>query len=421
VTVPGRPVAQERVAALRRMKSIAGGLLAAALGVFLLSVTVGDGEGAWGFVQTASEAALVGGLADWFAVTALFRHPLGIPIPHTAIIPRKKDQIGASLGSFVHQNFLTGEIVVERIAALDVPGRAGAWLADPEHARRLAGELGSGLTGAVALLRDGADSELRATVAEFAESRLHEVPAAPILARVIEAAMEGGQHQEALSGLVRGLSRFMEDNRSLFRDRLGDESPSWVPDWVDERIFNRLYTGVQEFLEDLAERPEHELRAQFDERLRAYAHDLRTDPETIARAESMKAQLLDHPAVRAWTSSLWETIKAQVLRAADEPDSQLRRTAVALIARGGRALVEDAGLRARVDRMLERTAVSLLTRYGEDVSALIASTVARWDAQETGRRLELQVGRDLQFIRINGTVVGALVGVLIHTLAVVLG
>jgi uncharacterized membrane-anchored protein YjiN (DUF445 family) len=418
VTAPGRPVAQERVTALRRMKVVAGGLLGLALAVFLLSVLVGDGEGAWGFVQTASEAALVGGLADWFAVTALFRHPLGIPIPHTAIIPRKKDQIGASLGSFVQQNFLTGEIVAERVAALDVPQRVGAWLADPVRARRLAGELGSGLTGAVALLRD---EPLRATVAQFAEARLHDVPAAPILARVIDAAVEGGQHQEALTSVLRGLGTFLEDNRAVFRDRMGEQSPSWVPDWVDERIFNRLYLGVQEFLDDLAQRPDHELRAQFDARLRQYAHDLRTDPDTIARAEQLKEQLLDHPAVRAWTGSLWEVIKRALLAAADDPDSQLRQAAAALIARAGRALVEDAALAARVDRLLERGAVQVLARYGQDISALIATTVERWDARETGRRLELQVGRDLQFIRINGTVVGALVGLLIHTVAVLLG
>ena len=418
MTAPGRPVAQERVTALRRMKVVAGGLLGLALTVFLLSVLVGDGEGAWGFVQTASEAALVGGLADWFAVTALFRHPLGIPIPHTAIIPRKKDQIGASLGSFVQQNFLTGEIVAERVAALDVPQRVGAWLADPVRARRLAGELGSGLTGAVALLRD---EPLRATVAQFAEARLHDVPAAPILARVIDAAVEGGQHQEALTSVLRGLGTFLEDNRAVFRDRMGEQSPSWVPDWVDERIFNRLYLGVQEFLDDLAQRPDHELRAQFDARLRQYAHDLRTDPDTIARAEQLKEQLLDHPAVRAWTGSLWEVIKRALLAAADDPDSQLRQAAAALIARAGRALVEDAALAARVDRLLERGAVQVLARYGQDISALIATTVERWDARETGRRLELQVGRDLQFIRINGTVVGALVGLLIHTVAVLLG
>ncbi|MCW2604195.1 MAG: hypothetical protein JWN61_2330 [Pseudonocardiales bacterium] len=399
------------------MKVIAGGMLAVALILFLVSVLAGDGDGPWGFLQTASEAALVGGLADWFAVTALFRHPLGIPIPHTAIIPRKKDQIGASLGSFVQQNFLTGEIVAERVAALDVPQRVGAWLSDPVRATRLAGELGSGLTGAVALLRD---DELRASVAQFAEARLHEVPAAPILARVIEAAVEGGQHQEALTGLVKGLGAFLEDNRALFRDRLADESPSWVPDWVDERIFNRMYAGVQDFLADLGDRPDHELRAQFDERLRQYAHDLRTDPETIAKADDLKAQLLDHPAVRAWTGSLWETIKGAVLQAADDPDSELRRAAATLIARTGQALLEDQALAARIDRLLERTAMQVLARYGEDISALIASTVARWDAQETGRRLELQVGRDLQFIRINGTVVGALVGLIIHSVAVLL-
>jgi uncharacterized membrane-anchored protein YjiN (DUF445 family) len=417
MSAPGRPADAEKVRALRRMKLFAASLLAFAAAAFLVSVLIGDGNGVWGYLETGSEAAMVGGLADWFAVTALFRHPLGLPIPHTAIIPRKKDQIGASLGSFVQQNFLTGEIVAERLAALDVPRRVGDWLADPVRARRLSRDAGAGLVGVVAMMRD---DELGVAVEQFAQARLREVPAAPILARVVEAAIDGGQHQVALTSVVRGLATFMEENRAMFRERLSDESPSWVPGWVDERIFSRLYSGVLEFLADVAARDDHELRAQFDVRLREYVIALRTDPDTIARAEQLKEQLLEHPAVRAWTGSLWETIKASILTAADDPASQLHTALASVIVQGGRALAGDVPLQRRVDRLLASTATRLLARYGDDVSELISATVERWDAAETGRRLELQIGRDLQFIRVNGTVVGALVGIAIHTVALVI-
>jgi uncharacterized membrane-anchored protein YjiN (DUF445 family) len=412
VTLPD--VAPERLHALRRMKFFAAGLLVAAAVFFVVARVVGHGKGVWGFLQAAAEAAMVGGLADWFAVTALFRYPLGIPIPHTAIIPRKKDQIGASLGLFVQQNFLTATVVGDRIRSAEIPRRVGDWLVDPGHARRLVEEAAAALQGTATVM---SDEEIRHAVAAFAEARLREIQAAPVVARVIDIVVEGGQHQVALTAGLRGLMRFLNDNRPALRQRLADESPEWVPEWVDDRVFLKLFTGLQNYLADIVSDEDHDFRLQFDKRLRAYASSLRTDPAAIARLEAAKQQLLDHPAVGTWLSSLWFPLKKALLDAAADPSSELRTTAEGVVVRIGESLRSDPATQYKVEGWLQTAVTHLLARYGDDIAELISTTVARWDTKETSRRIELQVGRDLQFIRVNGTVVGALVGVLIYTVA----
>jgi uncharacterized membrane-anchored protein YjiN (DUF445 family) len=407
IPVPGTD--QRR--ALRRMKLIATSFLLVAAAVYVVCVVAGDGRGLWGYVQTAAEASMVGGLADWFAVTALFRHPLGVPIPHTAIIPRKKDQIGAALGSFVQQNFLTPSIVGERLTAAQIPRRAGEWLADPVHAARIAHEAGDALNGLAALIRD---DDLRHVVARYADKKLRDIELAPILARVLDTVRQSGQHQTALTAGLTGLMRFLDDNRLVFRARLGEESPEWIPNWVDERLFNRLFAGIQSFLADVVSNDEHELRSQFDRYLREYADALRTDPAKAARVEAAKIELLERDDVRDWLSTLWLHLKKAILDAAADPASDLRHTIASLTRQFGESLRDDPSLGARVDAGLQRIVNHVVARYGRDAAELISSTVERWDSADTSRRLELQVGRDLQFIRLNGTVVGAVVGVLIH-------
>jgi len=406
--------APERLRALRRMKTNATGLLLVAAAVFVVCVTVGDGHGLWGYTQAAAEASMVGGLADWFAVTALFRHPMGIPIPHTAIIPRKKDQLGTALGAFVQQHFLTASVVGEHVAQADVPRRVGEWLAAPDNAARVADEFGAALEGIASFVRD---DEVRAAVAAYAEKRLRSADVAPLLSRILIAVCESGQHQVALSAGLRGLMRFLDDNRAIFRHRLAEESPEWVPEWVDDRVFAKLFNGLQSFLADVTADQSHELRQQFDRRLREYATALRVDPAKAASIDAAKLQLLDHPEVREWLSTLWTHVKGAVLAGAADPGSELRRTVQSITVQIGTALRDDPSLQAKFETVLQRMVSHVAARYGKDIAALISTTVARWDAEETGRRLELQVGRDLQFIRINGTVVGALVGILIYAIS----
>jgi uncharacterized membrane-anchored protein YjiN (DUF445 family) len=404
----------DRQRALRRMKLIASGGLVLAAVIFVICRVVGDGHGVWPFVQAASEAAMVGGLADWFAVTALFRHPLGLPIPHTAIIPRKKDQIGEGLGDFIQQNFLTPEVVGPRVQAAEIPRRVGEWLASAGRPEQLAGELAAMLGGANTVL---ADDEIRAAIERFADAQLRRLPAAPIVAKVLDVAVEGNQHQVLLGEGLRSLMRFLADNRDLFRQRVAEESPEWVPEWVDERVFNKLFVSVQNFLADVAGDPEHALRKQFDQRLREYAVQLRTDPKAADSLEKWKSDLLDHPAVRTAIASLWLPLKKAVLDAAADPDSELRRVAASVIRQTGAALRDDAALQAKCDRWVLAVMHHVLGHYAGELTGVITHTVSRWDTESTSRRLELQVGRDLQFIRINGTVVGSIVGLVIYSVS----
>ncbi len=404
----------ERLRALRQMKGIAAGLLVLAALVFILCRTVGDGSGAWGYLQATAEASMVGGLADWFAVTALFRHPLGLRIPHTAIIPMKKDLIGEGLAGFVQEHFLTTAIVGERVAAAHVPQRTGAWLADPGHARKVAAEIGNAIGGMASVLED---NELRDAVAMIADKRLRELEAAPLLARVLDAVCDSGQHQKVLTAALKGTMRFLDENRGVFRKRLAEESPEWVPEWVDDRVFARGFTALQAFLADVSSDDGHELRGGYDSQLRKFAERLRTDPVQAAKVEAAKLELLEHPEVRAWLSSLWVRGKSLVVEGAADPDSDLRRGVERLVVRAGETLRDDPAAGAKVDEVLLRVAEHVVTHYADDLVAVISSTVQRWDTDETSRRLELQVGRDLQFIRINGTVVGALAGLAIYTIS----
>jgi uncharacterized membrane-anchored protein YjiN (DUF445 family) len=405
--------AAERMRALRRMKATAGGLLLLAAAVFVLCRALTDGHGVWGYVQAAAEASMVGGLADWFAVTALFRHPLRLPIPHTAIIPAKKDQIGEGLAGFVQQYFLTTEIVTERVAAAQVPRRVGEWLAEPAHAHRLAEELSSAVGGLAGVLRD---EELRAAVAAWADRRLRHVDIAPLLARLLDAVCDAGQHQAALTTFLRGARKFLDTNRAAFRDWVGQESPEWVPVWVDDRVFTKGFTLVQEFIAEVIDDDQHALRRGFETQLRELANRLRTDPEQIAKVEAARDQLLEHPRIREYLANLWDAVKELLLREAEDPASDLRRSAESLSIRLGQVLRDDAEVAARVEAGLLRLTGHVVSHYADDLTDVITTTVQRWDAEETSRRLELQVGRDLQFIRINGTVVGSLAGLAIYAI-----
>jgi uncharacterized membrane-anchored protein YjiN (DUF445 family) len=407
------PEDPERLRALRRMKLLASGLLVLAAGVYLLARANEEGGPGWvGYVRAGAEAAMVGALADWFAVTALFRHPLGLPIPHTAIIPKRKDQIGRSLGEFVQGNFLTREVLAERLAAVHVGQRVGGWLAVPEHAARASALAGDAVHGVLEVLDD---RDVQDALGGMVERRLRRVEVAPLLARAIDVSVEGGHHERALDAIIRGVGVFMDENRATLRERLKKESPWWVPEPIDDRIFNKIFSGVQKFLADLAETPDHEVRRSIEERVVTLATRLRTDPEMVAKAEELWHELLSHPEAQAWFGSLWGSVKKAALEAAGDPGSDLRVRVTDGLRALGERLVADPELQAKVDGWVERTVAYVVDNYKGEVADLIATTVERWDSQDTSRRIELQVGRDLQFIRINGTVVGALAGILIYT------
>jgi uncharacterized membrane-anchored protein YjiN (DUF445 family) len=401
----------QRLRDLRRMKLIATGLLVLAAVVFVLA-RMSDSDATWvGYLESAAEAAMVGALADWFAVTALFRYPLGIPIPHTAIIPRRKDDIGRSLGDFVQSNFLTPDVIGERLAGAKIAERLGHWLAQPANSERAAEAAADALGGVVEVLDD---RDVQEALGNAVEKRLATTEVAPLLGKAIDLAIDGGHHQRMLDGVMRGLMSFLDDNRMMLRDRLDQESPWWVPESIDDRVFNKIFSGVQRFLADVSANPGHEVRHSVDTRIKALAMRLREDQVLIAKCEAMKLELLDHPDVQGWLHSLWFEVKGSMLAAAKDPESDLRRRLVHGFATAGHRLGVDHELQAKVDGWIERVVFHVVEHYQGEVAGLISSTVERWDAAETGRRIELQVGRDLQFIRINGTVVGGLAGLAIH-------
>lgn len=398
---------------LRRMKAVALGLLVAAAAVYVAATAAGA-EGGWGYVQAFAEAAMVGALADWFAVTALFRHPLRIPIPHTAIIPKRKDQIGRSLGEFVESNFLTEEVLGERLAQADIGARLGRWLAEPVNAARVSEALGDALKGTLEVLDD---DEVQHGLEGVVRRRVRATPAAPLVGKVIDLSVEGGHHQRLLDAVLTGLHGFLDDNRVTFRRRLEEESPWWVPEPIDDRIFEKIFTAVGRFVGDVGSDREHEVRRTVDTRVTAFAERLKHDPELLAKGEQLKEELLDHPEFRAWIESLWAGTKRGLVDAANDPASELRMRATENLRRLGVRMTQEPELQHKVDDWVERSVGYVVEHYRSEVSDLIATTVERWDGASTARKMELQVGRDLQFIRINGTLVGGLAGLVIHTLS----
>ncbi len=393
------------------MKLVASGFLVVAAIVYVWARTNEDLGGWVGYVRAFAEAAMIGALADWFAVTALFRHPLGIPIPHTAIIPKRKDQIGRSLGEFVEGNFLTHEILGERLKQAGVGRRLGSWLSHPENARRASEGLGDALKGTLEVLDD---REVQAGLERIVEARVDKTSAAPLVGRVVDLAVEGRHHQRLLDAVLTGLGGFLDDNKVTFRQRLDQESPWWVPEPIDDRIFEKIYDAVGRFIADVGAEDDHDVRRSIDVRVAAFAERLRTDPYLLAKGEELKHELLAHPDVRAWLNTLWSGMKRGMIDAATDADSELRERLTASLQRIGERLESDPELQSKVDDWVERSVGYVIEHYRSEVSDLIATTVERWDGESTSRKMELQVGRDLQFIRINGTLVGGLAGLAIH-------
>lgn len=402
------------------MKLIATGLLVFAAVVFVVCVIwQSNGAPGWvGYVKATAEASMVGALADWFAVTALFRHPMGVPVPHTAIIPSKKDSLGASLGEFVQGNFLTGTVLTDKLRQVDVSHRIGEYIGDPDNARKLGNNLGHALEVGAEIMND---DDVHDAFDNIVVKRVRSTSAAPLVAKLIDVAVEGGNHQHMMTAGLKALSTFLEENRAVFRLKVAQESPDWVPSFVDDRIFEKMFNGVQSFITDVSEDENHQLRNDFDARIREYAEQLRTDPEAAAKIDAIKLDVLDHPAVRNWSQTAWATIKTQIIDMANDPDSDLRQSVDGTIARTGRLLQTDEALRAKVNGWIERAVLYVVEQYKDDIADLISGTVARWDTKETSRKIETLVGRDLQFIRINGTVIGALAGLLIYTFAQLIG
>jgi uncharacterized membrane-anchored protein YjiN (DUF445 family) len=407
------PADARRRAGLRRMRLVALGLLVLAAVVFLATVRL-DHSGAWGFVNTAAEAAMVGALADWFAVTALFRHPLGLPVPHTAIIPRRKNEIGRNLQEFVTENFLTDEIARERLAAAHVSERVGRWLLVAGNRRRV-------LVEVVRVARAGlgrfSDDEVRAVVADFLVPRLVAEPVSPIAGALLEGVVEEQTHHGLVDLGLEQLEEWLRENPGTYAEVLGTRAPWWSPPWLDDRVIGWTYQQVLAWLREMRLDAGHPARRALDDLLRRVAHDLQHDPEVMARAESLKERLLTHPQVPETAVGLWQSFRAALESAMDDPGSYFHTRGDELLQHLGTHLAEDPVWQERVEARLAEAVSFFVNTYGDELTEVISVTVDRWDGREAAERIELHVGRDLQFIRINGTVVGALAGLVIHSVA----
>jgi len=393
------------------MRTLAVALLAFAAVVYV--VTLHHRTGFWGFVNAGAEASMVGAIADWFAVTALFKHPLGLPIPHTALIPRRKDELGRGLQEFVGENFLQEQIIRERVGAATVSQRFGDWLGDPEHARRVVDEVADVAAIGLDRVRDQHIVEL---VEAVLVPRFREEPIAPLLGTFVTEAVRDHLHRGVVDLGLEELHDWLVDNPETFADVLTERAPWWAPDRLNTAVTSRLHLEMVRWLADIRDDPHHRARMALDSMLETLAHDLLHDPETQARAEGLKNRLLDHPQFGQTSISLWKALRNALLSALRDPSGPVRqRFETELLAFSAR-LRADAALRARLDGLVADAAVFIVSRYGAELTTVITHTIERWDGKEAARRIELHVGRDLQFIRINGTIVGGLVGVLIHTL-----
>jgi uncharacterized membrane-anchored protein YjiN (DUF445 family) len=403
----------------RSMRIFATGLLLAMAALFIVTRQFVGLHPAMGYVLAFSEAAMVGGLADWFAVTALFRHPMGLPIPHTAIIPENKDRIADTMATFLRDNFLTPQVVARRLHGVNIAETAGQFLADPTRSGQEGGGASRMRSGAANLLGDILQSldpeQLGGVVKQGLRGQLEKLDAAPLLGQLLTAAIADKRHLPLMENLLRWAGLTLEANEELLRDMIHDRANAIVR-WtgLDERLANAILDGLYKLLAECVVNPDHPLRRKVEEGLEVLAHDLSHDPEMQARVARLKSEILANPAMTRWFDGMWERTRAAMLRALRDPEGALSGQLGASIAELGLALQRDRRLQHLVNRFSRRTLVGIASRYGAQIVRLVSETVKRWDAKTVTDRIEGAVGRDLQFIRVNGTLVGGLVGIAIH-------
>ena len=401
----------ERARRLKRMQRFATGLLVAMIALFVAASLLRPAYPALGVVEAFAEAAMIGGLADWFAVTALFRHPLGLPIPHTAIVPTRKNEIGRALARFIRDHFLTREAVEGRLDRVDLVARLGSWLARDQNARLLSRDAGVALDW---LMRAVDSADLREAMKTSLREALDHVPVHVALATGVDVLISGNHAQKLIDQLVLFGREQLERNKLEIRRRIHDRSPWWLPRFVDEEIYDQLVSEFERILSDVGADPGHPAREQFNDRLRSLKESLETDADLIRKGQILWDELIDHPAVRKYLQDLWERIRGYLHQAFTAPGSTLRLGIEQEIRNVGQTLARDSAVAARLNRRLEDLLIYLIEHYRDPLSEVVSDTIEQWDAAATSERIELHIGRDLQFIRVNGTLVGGLVGVLIY-------
>ena len=403
-----------RALMLRRMKTMATGLLLLATVIFIIAHLL-EPRFPWvAFVRATAEAAMIGGLADWFAVTALFRHPMGIPIPHTAIVPRHKDRVGRILAGFLQRHFLSPEVIADKLRSARIARHLADWLVHPENARTVARQAAVAISaGARATQTEAVQDMIEHAVAR----KVRNTPVAPLLGRALTVVVEDDRHQELFDEAMRLIGRAVRDNRQFVRDRIDRETPWWVPEQIDEKLTEKIVDSIDRTVQDVHNDPDHPMRERFDVALKNFIERLQTDERAIAKAEAMKQDFLNDEVMRNLGGAIWQDINEALARVAEREEGAGMDAITRALVAFGRAVQEDEALMAKVDKWVVDVASQLVDRYRDEIGALVTDTVAKWDPQATSQRIELAVGRDLQFIRINGTLVGGLAGLIIYTLS----
>jgi uncharacterized membrane-anchored protein YjiN (DUF445 family) len=401
---------------LRKMRRIAGALLGLMAVLFIVGINVERNYGAgWGFLVAFAEAGMVGGLADWFAVTALFRHPLGIPIPHTAIIPTNKERLGRTLASFLRTNFLRTGIVARKVRTMDVAGAMGRFLSQPSGGE---GRMRMGASRLLGDILSALDEERLGGIAKGAvRKQLEKLDVAPLLGQLLGAMIKERRHLPLMDSMIGWASKTLEANEPMIRQMV-EERAGTIMRWtgLDDRLANAIVSGLEKMLTDMAADPDHPLRAKGNEGLERLVKDLKSDKELQAKVNGWKAELLANPAMNKWIESLWDQGRKALLKAAREPDAALAGSFGEALTKLGATLQEDAALKRQINRFARRAIVGTTENYGDNIVSLVSDTIGGWDASTITDRVENAVGSDLQFIRINGTLVGGLAGLVIHAI-----
>ena len=400
---------QDKELQLRRMKRIP--LVLLLLMVALFAVTLHH-PAAWaGWLHAFAEAGMVGALADWFAVVALFRHPLGLPIPHTAIIQNRKDDLGDSMSMFVAEHFLEPEVVRKKLQTVNLADFAVGFLKTENGRKNIEDFLGSVMSWALGALHE---QRVRRFLSRLSSKQLAKAELAPLLGHTLEWLIRGQRHQQILTQVLRYAIVVLNDNRDAIREKVQQKSPWWMPGFIDDRIMKKLLERVEQQLFEMALDPDHATREQFNQWARKLAHDLQHSKDLARWGDNFKRQLLENDELQDYLYGLWQELAKGIEKDLGDPDSSIKRQLGQWLRSIAEELDSDPAMQTWINTWLTDAITGIVARNSAQISSLISDTVKSWDSKDASNRVELAIGRDLQFIRINGTLVGGLVGLIIH-------